>query len=77
MSNLYDAVDVLFGNDYDEKPLSEDLVKLIHPKVASNCLNEAGGYRLVDVGAAGSSVKYESPEKVRPRLNAQTILRVH
>jgi len=70
MTNLYKAVDALFGSDFDEKPLSEELVLSIHLKVADEVLDNAGEYREVEVAAAGSSVIYESPKKIRPRLNA-------
>jgi len=70
MKNLYDAVNALFGNDFDEKPLSEELISFIHLKVVDKVLDSAGEYRQVEVGAAGSSVKYESPHNIRPRLNA-------
>lgn len=70
MTNLYAAVDKLFGSEYDEKPLTEELVQLIHRTVTVNVLETAGEYRMVEVGAAGSSVKYESPDKIQPRLSA-------
>lgn len=68
MKNLYVSVNELFGKNFDETPLSEDLVKSIHLKVTLNVLETSGEYRTVEVGAAGSSVKYESPQNIRPRL---------
>jgi hypothetical protein len=69
MTNLYGSVNELFGKDFDDAPLSEDLVKFIHRKVTLNVLVTSGEYRTVEVGAAGSSVKYDSPQNMTHLAN--------
>eukprot|EP01036_Dinobryon_divergens_P038257 gene38257-50190_t len=70
MENLYRAVNELFSPKYDQTLLSEDLIKRVHKMVMNNVQADgnAGAYRTVEVGAAGSSVQYEKPQNISPRL---------
>jgi fido (protein-threonine AMPylation protein) len=70
MENLYSAVNELFSAKYERTLLSEDLIQDVHKMVMVNVQPDrnAGTYRTVEVGAAGSSVQYEKPHNIAPRL---------